>query len=88
MTQLNNLDKYEDHLNYYELYSKNNNRLNEIIQKIIKTYNFDYDPAKYYRHNIDSVITRNHYEIGGIIIMLNAIIDKTFYGYCIKTGVK
>ena len=88
MVILNNLDKYEHHLNYYELYIKNNTILNEIIQKIIKTYNFEYDPAKYYRHDINSIITRNHYEISGIIIMLNSIIEKTFYGYCIKTGVK
>ena len=88
MTQLYNLDKYEDHLNYYELYTKNNVRLNGIIQKIIKTYKFDYNPKKYYRYNIDGIITRNIYELSGIIIMLNSIIEKTFYGYCIKTNIK
>ena len=88
MIHLNNLDNYNEHYNYYELYTKNNTRLNEIIQKIIKTYNFEYDPIKYYRRDINSIITRNNYEISGIIIMLNAIIEKTFYGYCIKTGVK
>jgi hypothetical protein len=85
MIDLHNLDNYNEHYNYYELYTKNNNRLNEIIQKIIKTYYFEYDPAKYYRHDINSITTRNIYELSGIIIMLNAIIEKTFYGYCIKT---
>jgi hypothetical protein len=88
MTQLYNLDNYETHSNYYELYTKNNVRLNGIIQKIIKTYKFEYDPAKYYRYDSNNIITRNIYELSGIIIMLNAIIEKTFYGYCIKTGVK
>jgi hypothetical protein len=88
MIHLTNLNNYDEHYNYYELYIKNNTRLNEIIQNIIKRYNFDYCPAKYYRCDINSIITRNIYEISGIIIMLNAIIEKTFYGYCIKTGVK
>jgi hypothetical protein len=88
MTQLYNLDNYETHSNYYELYTKNNTRLNEIIQKIIRTYNFEYNPIKYYRLDTVNIITKNIYELSGIIIMLNAIIEKTFYGYCIKTGVK
>jgi hypothetical protein len=88
MVYLTNLNNYDEHYNYYNLYTKNNAKLNAIIQKIIKTYNFHYNPVKYYRHNIKSIIARNIYEISGIIIMLNAIIEKTFYGYCIKTGIK
>ena len=69
--QINNLDRYEDHQKYYELYTKKNTKLNEIIQNIISKYNFDYDPAKYYRLDNNNIITRNIYEISGIIFMLN-----------------
>jgi hypothetical protein len=86
--QINNLDRYEDHQKYYELYTKNNTKLNEIIQNIISKYNFEYVPSKYYRLDSTNIITRNIYEISGIIFMLNAIIEKTFYGFCIKTGIK
>ena len=83
------MDNYELHKQYYELYTKNNTLLNEIIQNsIIKTYNFDFNPKKYYRLSKSNIITRNIYELSGIIIMLNAIIEKTFYGFCIKTGKK
>ena len=89
MTQLHNINNYENHKQYYELYTENNTILKEIIQNnIIKKYNFDYDPEKYYRLNPTNIITRNIYELSGITIMLNAIIEKTFYGFCIKTGNK
>jgi hypothetical protein len=86
--KIDNLYKYEDHQKYYELYTKNNTKLNEIIQNIISKYNFEYVPSKYYRLDSSNIITRNIYEISGIIFMLNSIIEKTFYGFCIKTGIK
>jgi hypothetical protein len=88
MTQLYNLDNYEDHYQYYELYTKNNSKLNDIIQNnIINKYQFENDHKKYYRLQ-DNIIMRNIFEVSGIIIMLNAIIEKNLYGYCIKTGNK
>ena len=60
MTQLHNINNYENHKQYYELYTENNTILKEIIQNnIIKKYNFDYDPEKYYRLNPTNIITRN-----------------------------
>ena len=85
---VNNLISYEQHVAYYNLYTENNSRLNNIIQDIIQKYNFKYEPEKHYRINPDSIITRNIYELSGLIIMLNAIIEKNIYGYCIKTGKK
>jgi hypothetical protein len=84
MVILNNLNNCVDHLNYYKLYTDNNIKLNEIIQNIIKTYNFVFNPKKYYRHemNITALIM---YELSGITIMLNAILEKTLFAYCIKT---
>lgn len=85
---LTNLDNFDKHQNYYNLYTNNNSKLNEVIEDIIKKYNFDYNPAKYYRLDENAIVVRNIYEISGITIMLNAIIKKTFYGFCIKTGVE
>ena len=88
MAQIYNLDNYEEHYQYYELYTKNNSKLNDIIQNnIINKYQFENDHKKYYRLG-DDITTRNIYEISGITIMLNAIIEKNLYGYCIKTGNK
>jgi hypothetical protein len=89
MKNLYNIDSFEEHKNYYELYTKNNTKLDYIIHNnIIQKYNFEFNPAKYYRLNAKNIITRNIYELSGIIIMLNAIIEKTLYGFCIKTGNK
>ena len=85
MVILNNLNKYKNHLNYYKLYTDNNIKLNEIIQNIIKTYKFDYNPVKYYRLDEMNINTLNIYELSGITIMLNAILEKTLFAYCIKT---
>lgn len=85
---INNLDLYNQYENYYNLYTTNNTQLNNIIQNIIQKYNFDYNPEKYYRLDDTNIITRNIYELSGIIIMLNAILEKNFYGFCIKTGKK
>jgi hypothetical protein len=59
--KIDNLYKYEDHQKYYELYTKNNTKLNEIIQNIISKYNFEYFPSKYYRLDSSNIITRNIY---------------------------
>ena len=88
MPKLYNIDNYETHRRYYELYTNSNSILNNIIQSIIQTANFEFNPKKYYRLNTNDIITRNIYELSGIIIMLNAIIEKTLYGYCIKNGKK
>jgi hypothetical protein len=88
MTNLHNLDTYEQYQQYYDLYTKHNIKLHDIVKNIIQTYKFEYDPKKYYRYDTVNIITRNIYELSGIIIMLNAIIEKTFYGFCIKTGNK
>lgn len=83
-----NLNSFNEHQEYYNLYTNNNYKLDFIIKNIISNYKFDYAPEKYYRLNETNIQTRNIYELSGIIIMLNAIIEKTFYGYCIKTGIK
>ena len=85
---VHNLNLYEDHSTYYYLYTKNNNKLNDIIQDIIRKYNFNYEPKKYYRMSENNMTTRNIYELSGLVIMLNAVIEKNIYGYCIKTGEK
>lgn len=85
---INNLNSFNEHKIYYDFYTKNNNKLNNIVQNIIKKYIFDYEPEKYYRLNEKNIRTRNIYELSGIIIMLNSIIEKNVYGYCIKTGKK
>lgn len=86
--QLYNLDSYEEYYQYYELYTKNNSKLNDIIQNnMINQYKFENDNKKYYRLG-DNITTRNIYEVSGITIMLNAIIEKNLYAYCIKTGNK
>ena len=85
---INNLNLFDEHQTYYNLYTENNNQLNYIIQNITQKYSFSYDPQKYYRLNDKNMGTRNIYELSGIIIMLNAIIEKSFYGFCIKTGKK
>ena len=54
----------------------------EIINTNIQNYNFEYNPEKYYQQN-DNLNTRNIYENSGIIIMLNSIIQKNIYGYCL-----
>jgi len=82
---INNLDLFDEYQKYYNLYTENNNKLNDIIQNITQKYTFSYDPKKYYRLNDTNMGTRNINELSGIIIMLNAIIEKTFYGFCIKT---
>ena len=88
MTQIYNLDNYEEHYQYYELYTKNNSKLNDIIQNnIVNKYKFENDHKKYYRLQ-DNITMRNIYEVSGITIMLNAIIEKNLYAYCIKTGNK
>ena len=85
---VHNLNLYEEHEDYYNLYTKNNNKLNDVIQDIIQKYNFNYEPKKYYRMHANNMITRNIYELSGLIIMLNAVIEKNIYGYCIKTSKK
>jgi hypothetical protein len=85
---INNLNSFDEHQKYYDFYTENNNQLNDIIQNITQKYSFSYNPKKYYRLNDKNMGTRNIYELSGIIIMLNAIIEKTFYGFCIKTGKK
>lgn len=83
-----NIDSFEVYKKYYNFYTENNSKLNNIIQNIIQKYTFVYDPEKYYRLNEKNMVTRNIYELSGITIMLNAIIEKNMYGYCIKTGNK
>ena len=47
MAQIYNLDNYEEHYQYYELYTKNNSKLNDIIQNnIINKYQFENDHKK------------------------------------------
>lgn len=85
---IHNLNSFKEHKNYYDLYLNNNTKLNSIIQNIISKYKFDYEPEKYYRFNEKNIRTRNIYELDGLTIILNAIIEKNIYGYCIKTGKK
>ena len=73
---------YKEHCEYYNLYLNNNEILNNIINANIQNYNFEYNPEKYYQQN-DNLNTRNIYENSGIIIMLNSIIQKNIYGYCL-----
>lgn len=85
---IHNLQSYQEYKKYYNLYLDNNSQLNEIIKNIIQKYNFEYNPEYYYRLNEKNLGTRNISELSGIIIMFNSIIEKNFYGYCIKTNKK
>jgi hypothetical protein len=78
---------YTEHNEYYNLYLNNNEILNKIINTNIQNYNFEYNPEKYYQQN-DNLNTRNIYENSGIIIMLNSIIQRNIYGYCLITKKK
>ena len=72
--------------NYYNLYIEND-ILKNILNDNIKSYNFDYDPEKYFRGE-NNIYTRNIYENYNLIFMLNNIINKKIIGYCYKTKIK
>ena len=85
MVIINNLNSYDDYNNYFSIYLKNNSKLNKIIQNSKKHYINDGDELLYYRKDINNIMTRNIYENSNLIIMLNAILEKNMYAYCIKT---
>ena len=77
---------YDELKNYFDLYIESS-LLKKIIDDNISSYNFNYEPAIYFRQE-NNFININIYENYNLIFMLNNIINKKIFGYCYRTKQK